>query len=109
MAQQVLLLAEDATPWKNLGALRQHLMNVVGDPALHITHMQAMVTAYRTFVILSRRTRPRHHRNAKDAAAPGSHESALYSQGETDPDVEILDKWVRDVEVWMKAEGHRVP
>jgi len=49
--------------------------------------MTAMVHAYRRFVSLAQDTTKEHPQ---------------------DPDVEILDKWVREVVKWMKDEGHSI-
>jgi len=53
--------------------------------------MTAMVHAYRRFVSLAQESY-----GAQDTT----------KEDPQDPDVEILDKWVREVVTWMKDEGH---
>jgi len=90
--------------------------------------MSAMVTAYTTFVNVSRTPRPALSPSSSDvsrssqgrasgARSKGGAEGGRVKAGEElggvkvdeDPDVEILDKWVADVVEWMRAQGHTIP
>lgn len=87
----VAVLSDEAVPWKNLGALHQHLMNVVSDGKSSRDHMGAMVRAYSTFVKISRGIQHAHSHHSHELTPP-------------DPDVDILDKWVSEVVAWMQEQ-----
>jgi hypothetical protein len=112
----VAILSDEAVPLKNLGALYQHLMNSVTDPAEQVGYMRKMVQTYRRFVALSRSLQARSHTQTEDSWSEEGEGEQSKPEGETwhlkapepDPDVEILDKWVGQVVEWMLAQGHQV-
>ena len=108
----VAILSDEAVPLKNLGALYQHLMNSVTDPAEQVVYMRKMVQTYRRFVALSRslHTQTQYSWNEEEEGEQTEleGESRHLKAPEHDPDVEILDKWVGQVVEWMLAQGHKV-
>ena len=95
----VQVLGDEAVPWKNLGALHQHLMNVLSDTKAQSVHMRAMVHAYTTFVNISR---GRHDSAASSTTSTIMMQHYSHHPAQPDPDVDILDKWVREVAAWMQ-------
>mmetsp|Transcript_82816 Transcript_82816/g.222136 ORF Transcript_82816/g.222136 Transcript_82816/m.222136 type:complete len:96 (-) Transcript_82816:102-389(-) len=80
-------MPQDPVAHKNLGALHQHLMNHPpgGSASLQRHHMREMVRAYRGFLAAAARL------------------------GTSDPDREILLRWVTEVQAWMDANPEAGP